>query len=259
MAARIDLNCDMGESFGAYTMGADAQVLPHITSANIACGFHAGDPGWMARTVRLAEENGVAVGAHPSFPDLLGFGRRNMTLTPQEARDVVLYQVGALTAFTSEKRLQHVKAHGAMYNLAADGGDLAKAICQATLDADPSAVLVVLAGSPWVRVAGDMGLRVAQEAFADRALNADGTLVSRSKPGAVLHDLEEVVERGVRMVTERRATAITGEEVEVFADTLCLHGDTPGAVEMAAALHRALLDAGVEIAPLGRLVPQRGS
>ena len=145
-----------------------------------------------------------------------------------------------------------------MYNLAADGGDLAKAICQATLDADPNAVLVVLAGSPWVRVAWDMGLRVAQEAFADRALNADGTLVSRSKPGAVLHDLDEVVERGVRMVTERRAVAVTGEDVEVFADTLCLHGDTPGAVEMAAALHRALLDAGVEIAPLGSLVAQRG-
>ena len=207
-------------------MGADAQVLPHITSANIACGFHAGDPGWMARTVRLAEENGVAVGAHPSFPDLPGFGRRNMSLTPQEARDTVLYQVGALTAFTKEKRLQHVKAHGAMYNLAADGGDLAKAICQATLDADPNAILVVLAGSPWVRVAWDMGLRVAQEAFADRALNADGTLVSRSRPGAVLHDLEEVVERACAW-SRAPGSGHHRRGGRVYADTLCLHGDTP--------------------------------
>ncbi len=169
MGAKIDFNCDMGESFGMYKMGYDEDVIKFITSANVACGFHAGDPGWMRKTVEMAEENGVGVGAHPSFPDLQGFGRRNMVVSPKEAKDDVVYQMGALAAFTRTKKLQHVKPHGAMYNMAAGGGDLARAICEAVLEVDPDTVLVVLAGTPWAEVAREMGVRVAQEAFADRA------------------------------------------------------------------------------------------
>lgn len=254
MAGKIDFNCDMGESFGMYKMGFDEEVIKHITSANIACGFHAGDPQWMRHTVKLAEDNGVAVGAHPSFPDLNGFGRRNMNATPDEVRNDVTYQVGALLAFTGGKKLQHVKPHGAMYNMAVDDESLAQAICQAILDVDPNMVLVALAESRWVKVAEDMGLRVAREIFADRALNSDGTLVPRSKPGSVIHDVNEVVERSVRMVTEGKAVSIDGRVIDVHADSLCLHGDTPGAVEMARAVRSGLEHAGVEVVPLGQLV-----
>ena len=252
MASRIDFNCDMGESYGMHKMGFDEEVIKYVTSANVACGFHAGDPMWMRHTVNLAEEHGVAIGAHPSFPDLNGFGRRDMALTPEEAKNDVVYQIGALQAFTKSKRLQHVKPHGAMYNRAVNDTGLATAICEAVIEVDPDMVLVALAGSAWVAVAEDLGLTVAREIFADRALNADGTLVSRSKPGSVIHDVNEVIERSLRMVTESKATAITGEEIDVEADSLCLHGDTPGAVEMAKALKQALESEGVEVAPLGR-------
>ena len=254
MSREIDLNCDMGESFGMYKMGLDEEVIKYISSANIACGFHAGDPVWMRRTVRLAEKHDVAVGAHPSFPALVGFGRRAMTVTPEEARADLVYQLGALQAFTQDKKLQHVKPHGAMYNQAVNDEGLARAICDAVLEVDPSMVLVTLSGSRWARIAEDMGLRVAREVFADRALNADGTLVSRSSPGAVIEDVAAVAERGVNMVTQGRATAVTGEEIEVQADSICIHGDTPGAVEMAAALRRGLEAAGVSIARMGELV-----
>ena len=254
MPGTIDLNCDMGESFGAYKMGHDEEVIKYITSANIACGFHASDPTWMRWTVDLAEEHGVAVGAHPSFPDLQGFGRRNMVVSPEEAKNDVIYQIGALAAFTKTKKLQHVKPHGAMYNMAAGGGDLARAICEAVLEVDPEMILVVLTGTPWADLAEEMGLRVALEAFADRALNPDGTLVPRSLPGSVIHDPEELVARSIKMITEGKATAISGEEISVRADTLCLHGDTPGAVQLAADLKSKLEAAGVEIAPLSKLV-----
>ena len=254
MGVRIDLNCDMGESFGSYKLGCDEEVIKYITSANIACGFHAGDPDWMQWTVRLAEEHGVAIGAHPGIADLKGFGRRNMAVSAEEARNSVVYQIGALTAFTGDKKLQHVKPHGAMYNMAADGGELARAICQAVLDVDPGLILVVLAGTPWIDVGRQMGVRVAREAFADRAMNPDGTLVPRSTPGSVIHDVEEVVRRGIKMATEGRATTVDGQEIEVHADTLCLHGDTPGAVEMAAALRSGLEAVGVEVVPLKELV-----
>ena len=254
MAVKIDLNCDMGESFGMYKMGFDEEVIKHISSANVACGFHAGDPMWMRRTVRLAEEHGVAVGAHPSFPDLNGFGRRNMSVEPEEAKNDVIYQVGALSAFTAGGKLQHVKPHGAMYNQAVSDEALARAICEAVLEVDEDMVLLVLAGSPWERTAADMGVRVAREIFADRAMNPDGSLVSRSREGSVIHDVEEVVERSLRMVTESRAVAITGEEMEVEAESLCLHGDTPGAVEMAKTLERQLRASGVDIVPVAQIV-----
>ena len=254
MANKIDFNCDMGESFGMYKMGLDEEVIKHITSANIACGFHAGDPNWMRTTVKLAEEHGVAIGAHPSFPDLSGFGRRAMNASALEVKNDVIYQMGALQAFTGAKRLQHVKPHGAMYNMAVDDQDLATAICEAVLEVDSYIVLLALAGSQWISVAEDLGLRVGREIFADRALNTDGTLVSRSKEGSVIHDIQEVVDRSLRMVTEGKAVAISGEVIDVEADSLCLHGDTPGAVDMAQALKQALLAEDVEVTPLGELV-----
>jgi UPF0271 protein len=249
--ARFDFNCDMGESFGPWKMGLDAEVIKSITSANIACGFHAGDPATMRKTVALAESRGVGIGAHPGFQDLQGFGRRNLAATPEEVRDDLVYQIGALQAFTRAKKLQHVKPHGALYNMAVPGGDLARAVGEAVLQVNPDMLLVVLAGSQWADEAEAMGLRVAREAFADRALNADGTLVPRSKPGAVIHDTRQVIERSVRLVTEGTVVAMTGEVVPVQADTLCLHGDTPDAVQLAAALRAALEQAGITLVPMG--------
>ena len=254
MTARIDFNCDMGESFGAYKMGQDEEIIKYVTSANVACGFHAGDPNWMHRTVKLAEEHGVAIGAHSSFPDLAGFGRRNMSVSPGEAKNDTIYQIGALAAFTSAKKLQHVKPHGAMYNMAVRDEGLAGAICEAVLEVDPELVLIVLAGSRWVDIARDRGLRVAREVFADRAVNADGTLVPRSKPGSVIEDVNEVARRSVKMVTEGKVIAITGEEVALSADTLCLHSDTPNYIRLASLIRSALEAEGVQIVPLGEIV-----
>ena len=254
MTARIDFNCDMGESFGTYKMGQDEEIIKYITSANVACGFHAGDPNWMRKTIKLAEEYGVALGAHASFPDLAGFGRRNMAVAPVEAKNDIIYQIGALTAFTSAKKLQHVKPHGAMYNMAVRDEALARAIGEAILEVDPEIILIALAGSQWVDIAMDMGLRVAREAFADRAVNADGTLVPRSKPGSVIEDVDEVAQRSIRMVTEGKVTAITGDEVALSADTLCLHSDTPNSIHLASYIRSALEAEGVEIVPLGRIV-----
>jgi len=254
MANTIDLNCDMGESFGMYKMGLDEEVIKYISSANIACGFHAGDPMWMRHTVKLAEEHGVAIGAHPSFPDLIGFGRRNISVSPQEAKADIVYQIGALRSFTNTQTIQHVKPHGAMYNQAVTDEALARAICEAVLEVDPNIILVTLSGSRWMEIAEEMGVRVAREIFADRALNSDGTLVSRSQPNAVIEDIQEVADRSLTMVTQGLATTIDGDELEVVADSLCIHGDTPGAVEMAKTLHRELSKAGVDIVPLGQLV-----
>ena len=244
----------MGESFGQYKLGCDEEVIKYITSANVACGFHAGDPQSMQYTVELAEKHGVAIGAHPAFPDLQGFGRRNMSVTPTEARNDVSYQIGALQAFTKSHRLQHVKPHGAMYNMAVNNTDLAKAINEAVLETDPAMIIIVLAGSIWANLAREMGLKVAEEAFADRALNADGTLVPRTQQGSIIHDLQEVVERSVQMVTEGKVKAITGEYVSIKADTLCLHGDTPGAVEMAKAVRSGLESSGVNIPSLSEII-----
>jgi UPF0271 protein len=251
---QIDFNCDMGESFGAYTLGLDRDIIRHVTSANIACGFHAGDPGRMRATVELAEAHGVGVGAHPGFPDLRGFGRRNLAASPAEIRDDVAYQVGALTAFTREKRLQHVKPHGALYNMAVESDHIAAAIAEAVLAIDDRLILVVLAGSRGEDIARRLGLRVAREVFADRAVRADGSLVPRGEAGAVIHDRSAVIERSLQQVTEGTVTAITGETVERRADTICLHGDTPGAVDLAAALRDAFERAGVQVLPMAALV-----
>ncbi len=251
MALEIDLNCDMGESFGVYRLGLDEEVLPLVSSANVACGFHASDPGTMRRTVRLAKRHGVAVGAHPSYPDRVGFGRRPMAATPQEIRDDVVYQVGALSGFCRAEgvALRHVKAHGALYNAAARDPAVADAIADAVRSVDPGLVLVCLSRSEMVAAARRAGLRWAEEAFADRAYAADGTLVPRSVQGSVLHDPQRVAERAARMVKERAVLSLDGKPVPVEARTLCVHGDTPGAVEIIRAIRAKLGDVGIAIRP----------
>jgi UPF0271 protein len=246
----VDLNCDIGEGFGAWTLGSDAEVLAQVTSANIACGFHAGDPATMRRTVDLALEHGVALGAHPGLPDLAGFGRRAIEVTPYEVYDMVVYQVGALAAFAAARgaRLAHVKPHGALYNMAATRAPLAAAIARAVRDVDRELMLFGLAGSALVAAASAVGVAAVEEVFADRRYAADGTLVSRKERGAVIEDAAAAVQQAVRMVRDRRVTAIDGVEVAVRADTICIHGDTPGAAGHARALRAALSDAGIDVA-----------
>jgi 5-oxoprolinase (ATP-hydrolysing) subunit A len=251
MDRKVDVNCDMGEGFGVYRLGSDEQIMPYVSSANIACGFHAGDPAHMRRTVRLAESAGVAIGAHPGLPDITGFGRREMKVSPDEARDYVVYQISALQGFTAAKKLQHVKAHGALYNMGLRNEELASAVAGAVKEVDPDLILVGMAGSAWIRAGLDLGLSVACEVFADRAVNPDGTLVSRSRPGAVITDPGEVVARVLRMIAEGRVTGINGEDIEMRGDTICLHGDTPGAAALAAILRQSLEAAGVNVAPMG--------
>ncbi|MBA3639984.1 MAG: LamB/YcsF family protein [Acidobacteria bacterium] len=250
---RVDLNCDMGESFGRWELGADAAVMPHISSANIACGAHAGDPAVMRRTMRLAAAQGVACGAHPGFADLAGFGRREIPITPDEATDLVLWQLGALAAIARAEgvTLRHVKPHGALYNMAARDPALADAIARAVAQFDRSLVLFGLAGSPMLDGGRAAGLAVAAEGFADRAYEPDGSLTPRARPGAVIHDLSLVVARAVRMATESRVTARDGSEIRLHVDTICVHGDTPGAADLAHALRQGLEAAGVLVRPAG--------
>ena len=249
MKTAVDLNCDMGESFGAWSMGADAEVLDHVSSANIACGFHAGDPAIMHRTVAGALARGVAVGAHPSLPDLQGFGRRTMRVTPDEVYDLVLYQIGALAGFCRALggRLAHVKAHGALYNMAAEDAVLADAIACAARDFDPSLVLFGLAGSELVRAGRSAGLRVANEVFADRTYQRDGTLTPRKRPDAMIQDLAAALTQVERMMCEGRVRALDGGDVAVEPDTICIHGDEPGAVVFARELRALLARLGVAV------------
>lgn len=251
----VDLNCDMGESFGAWSMGDDDGVLPHISSANVACGFHGGDPRVMSRTVAKAVELGVGVGAHPGFPDLVGFGRRNLQVSPDEARTDVLYQIGALSGFVrrSGHELQHVKPHGQLNNLAMVDRTLADAVIAGIRDFNPD-LLVVAYGGDLKKAAEAQGMRVASEVYADREYNPDGTLVSRKIPGSVLHDPEQVIERAVRMVQDGRVPVRGGGYLDQPIHTICVHGDTPGAATMVAGLRRALEAAGVAIRPMAEVV-----
>lgn len=246
---RIDLNSDLGESFGPWPMGDDAALMASISSANVACGFHAGDPGAMRATVALAKASGVAVGAHPGFPDLVGFGRREMKATPQEVEDFVVYQVAALAgiAATQGVRLQHVKAHGALYNMACRDRALAGAIARAVAAIDKNLILFGLPGSELIKAGREVGLPVAAEVFADRAYEADGSLASRQKAGSVIHDQATVAARAIKMVQERRVVALDGSEIALEADTICLHGDTPGAVQLARAVRAGLEGAGIQV------------
>ena len=248
----VDLNCDLGESFGAYTMGMDAEVIPKVTSVNVACGYHAGDPLIMEKTVALAKQHGAAIGAHPGFPDLMGFGRRQMVVTPEEAGAYVKYQVGALMAFAKGHglRLQHVKPHGALYNMAAKDEKLAEGICKAIYSIDPELIFMGLAGSVMLEAAERIGLKTASEVFADRAYNDDGSLVARSKPGAVIHDPEAAVARAVKMAKEGKVISINGKEIDIRADSICVHGDNPKAIETVINLRNALIEQGVEVKSL---------
>ncbi len=247
-----DLNSDVGESFGAYRLGADAELMPLITSANIACGFHAGDPQVMDRTVALAAANGVQVGAHPGYPDLVGFGRRALEATPDEIEKFVLYQVGALAGFARAHHvpLRHVKPHGALYNVAARDLQVARAIARGVARYDPQLILVGLARSALVDAAREVGLPFAREGFCDRAYNADGTLRSRREPGAVYDSPARAAAQAVQLARERQVTAFDGATLALEVDTLCLHGDTPHAVEFARAIRSALESAGVQVKPL---------
>ena len=251
---KVDFNSDIGESFGQYKLGLDEDIVKYVSSANIACGFHAGDPMWMSKTVQLAEKHDVGIGAHPSYPDLRGFGRRNMNIEPEEVKNDVIYQIGALTGFTANKKLQHVKPHGAMYNNAVKNEKLAEAICSAIIEVDSDLILLALSGSRWISIAKEMGLKVAQEVFADRAINSDGTLVSRSIDGSVIHDPDVIAERTLKMVKQGYITSVTGEDVAVDADSICLHGDNPEAVQIAKEVKAALETAGINIVPLSGLV-----
>jgi UPF0271 protein len=253
-ANKIDLNSDVGESFGNYKLGMDEKIIPLISSANIACGFHAGDPAVMKRTIRMAKENGVALGAHPGFPDLMGFGRRNLDASLSEIKDYVTYQMGALQAFAAAQAmtLQHVKAHGALYNMAVQDIEIWDAFAEVIAAVDPQLVLFVLAG-PWRQelesIGARHGIRIAFEFFGDRAYNPDGTLVSRKLPGAVIHDHELVAEKVLKMVKEGKVVCVDGSEIELAAETICVHGDNPAALKLVRNIRESLLKEGIEIAP----------
>lgn len=255
---RIDLNADVGEAFGAYpgpggSTDYDAGLLRFVTSANVAAGFHAGDPSVLRATILAAKVAGAAVGAHPGFPDLVGFGRREMNVTPKEAEDFVLYQIAAVAGVAAAEglKLQHVKPHGALFNMAARDAGLAGAIARATAAFDGSLILFGLPGSEILKAGRANGLRVAAEAFADRAYAPDGALVPRSRPGAVIHDADTVVSRAIRMATERVVAAIDGSIVGLDVDTICVHSDTPGAEDLAARLRAGLEGAGVTVKAIG--------
>jgi UPF0271 protein len=250
---RIDINSDTGESFGAYTIGHDAGLFKSITSANVAAGFHAGDPSVLRDTIRLAKKHGVAVGAHPGFPDLVGFGRRELNVTPKEAEDMVLYQVAAVAGVAAAEgvKLQHVKPHGALFNMAVRNRELADAIARAVAVFDKTLILFGLPGSEILKAGRAAGLHAAAEVFADRAYEPDGSLASRRKPGSVIHDPEAVVARAVRMVKDRYVVAIDGSVVALDADTICVHGDTPGSDDLAAKIRAGLESAGVTVKAIG--------
>lgn len=252
----IDINCDMGESFGTYKLGSDEEMMRYITSANIACGYHAGDPLVMDKTVKLALQNGVGVGSHPGFPDLMGFGRRPISATVEEIEEYVLYQTGALYAFAKANgtELSHVKAHGALGNMAFVDLEVARAIARGAARFSKQLILIALANSPLVQAGQESGLKVALEAYPERAYNADGTLVSRKLPNSSIHDPNVAVDRAIKMVTEGTVVGYNGEIVKLKADTLCIHGDNPVAPKIAAAITEALKSAGVTIKPMAEFL-----
>lgn len=252
----VDLNCDLGESFGRYKLGLDEEVIGYVSSANVACGFHASDPTVMAGTVRLARAAGVAAGAHPGFPDLQGFGRRNMNMDAAELHDAVLYQVAALAGFCRAAGigLQHVKPHGAMYNMAVKDMAMARAICRAVQEFDPELILLAPGGSCLQKAAAECGLGFACEVFADRGYQADGSLVPRSQPGAMIEDEDEAIARVLRMVKEGVVRTADGQDIAVQADSVCVHGDGPKALAFVKKIREALTAAGVEIVPLAEIV-----
>ncbi|TCO71490.1 LamB/YcsF family protein [Marinisporobacter balticus] len=253
---KVDLNSDLGESFGSYKIGLDEEVIKYVTSANVACGWHAGDPLVMEKTINLAKERGVGIGAHPGYLDLMGFGRRNVAVTPKEVKVYIQYQLGALMAFAKAngEKVKHVKPHGAMYNMAAKDKSLAKAIAEAVYEVDQEIILMGLANSEMIKAGKEVGLKVANEVFADRAYNPDATLVARKLEGAVIHDADLAIARVVKMVKEGTVTAINGEEIKIKADSICVHGDNPEAVEFVRKIRLKLEEEGVEVTALSNFI-----
>ena len=257
MGTKIDLNCDLGENYGEFKVGNDEKIMPYITSANVACGFHAGDPVTISKTISMAREHKVAIGAHPGFPDLMGFGRREMQLTSEETKNCMIYQISALQGFAkiAGTNLQHVKPHGALYNMAAKDEKLAKAVTEAIQTLDSTLIVFAPPKSILTRVAEKAGLIVAYEFFADRAYNPDGSLVSRKQSNAIIEDPEKVVERAVQAITEEKVLAIDGSPVKLGElHTICVHGDTPSAVKLAQALKRGLTKASINVEPVGNFI-----
>ena len=253
---KIDLNSDLGEGFGSYKAGMDDQIIPLITSANIACGFHAGDPQIMEKTVALCKQNNVRAGAHPGYPDLVGFGRRNLAASPAEVKAMMTYQIGALAAFCKAQgvELAHVKPHGAMYNMAAKDYALAVAICEAVREFDPALPLLALSGSQMQKAAEATGTRFASEVFADRAYEDDGTLVARSKPGSMITDEDEAVARVVEMVKEHRVRTISGKYIEIDPHSVCVHGDSAKALLFVEKIRAGLTAEGITICPIKDII-----
>ena len=249
---KIDLNCDLGESFGNYKIGMDEEVIKFISSANIACGFHASDPIVMDKTVLLAKEAGVSVGAHPGYPDLVGFGRRNLNVSAAELKAMVIYQLGALDAFCKKNKIKmhHVKPHGAMYNMAAKDEKLALAIAEGIAEYDDSLVLLGLSGSAMLKAAGKLGLASKKEVFADRAYEEDGSLVARTKQNAMISDENEAIDRIIGMIRYGKVKAVTGKEICVEPDSVCVHGDNPKALEFVVKITKRLKEEGICIESL---------
>ncbi|WP_173915547.1 LamB/YcsF family protein [Halobacillus sp. Marseille-Q1614] len=256
MGYSVDINCDMGESFGAYTLGRDEEILDFITSANIACGFHAGDPSTMRNTVKMALEKGVGIGAHPGLPDLAGFGRRNIHISPQEAYDLVVYQIGALYGFVKAQggNLQHVKPHGALFNMAAKDAELSKGIAEAVYDVDPELILFGLSGSELVKAGENIGLKSANEVFSDRTYQEDGSLTSRREENALITDPKEAIHQVIRMVKENKVQTVQGHDIEIKAQTICIHGDGQTALEFADNIASSLAEAGIEKASIKNIL-----
>jgi len=253
---KIDLNCDMGESFGTYQLGNDEEILPFITSANIACGFHAGDPTTMRKTVNMALEKNVAIGAHPGFPDLVGFGRRNMQISPEEAYDLMIYQIGALSGFVKAEggRLQHAKPHGALYNMAAQDDQLAQSIAKAIYHIDPEIILFGLAGSELIKAGEKIGLRCANEVFSDRTYQLDGSLTPRTKPNALLKNHEEAINQVLRMIKEGKVHSLQGPDVSIQADTICIHGDGENVLDFTKQLSTRLINEGITLTKMSEIL-----
>lgn len=239
---KVDFNSDLGESFGNYKIGLDSEILQQVTSANVACGFHAGDASIMAQTVQLALDKGVAIGAHPGFPDLQGFGRRKIEMNTSDITDIVAYQVGALSAFTPDHKLHHVKAHGALYNMAAKDRLIADAVITGIKLVDPQTIVYGLANSELIKAAQNANMKFAQEVFADRNYQSDGSLVPRSQPNAVISNPAEAAQRALEMVENKSVVSVTGEVVPLAVDSICVHGDNHSAVELAIEIKKLLLD-----------------
>lgn len=253
---KIDLNSDLGEGFGAYKAGLDDRIIPLITSANIACGFHAGDPLIMQKTVKLCKLNGVCAGAHPGFPDLVGFGRRNLNASPDEVKAMMIYQIGALSAFCASEgiKLSHVKPHGALYNMAAKDYKLARAVCEAVYEFDKDLPLLALSGSMMQKAAEEVGTVFASEIFADRAYEDDGTLVARSKPGAMITDENEAVKRTVEMIKNKRVKTINGNYISINPQSVCVHGDSEKALLFVEKIRAGFEEQGIEICPIKDII-----